>query len=302
MTGDEPCVYVVMAVRNRLALTHACLESLSVQSYPAVRVVVVDDRSSDGTPDAIAVEFPEAVVLRGNGELWWTGATALGVEWVLERCDADDCILTLNNDTTVAPDYIETLMRVLREAGGRALVGSVALDSRDRDTISDGGPHLNWLTAKGGSYNSGLSLAEIVSTGVTATHPDVLAGRGTLIPTQCFRSIGNFNASALPHYAADYEFSARAARAGYALLMSYEAPVYSVVDATGVSTRRGPLPWRDFFAMFFSRRSPACLLYRWRFGRLAAPMWLRPAFLVADTARVLGGGLRDQLRGRSRCT
>lgn len=295
-----PTVYTVIPVRNRWALTQACLRSLIAHTYSKFVTVVVDDGSSDETSHQIHREFLDVVVLPGDGELWWTGATALGIDWVLERCDDDDFILTLNNDTTVDPDYVETLLRVSSMFDYRALVGSVAVDSRDRDTIVDGGPHISWITAKGGSYHAGESLAAVRSAGTTATRPDLLPGRGTLIPVRCIKEIGNFDARRLPHYGADYEFSVRARRSGYELVMSYEAPVYSEVEATGVSTKRGRLAWGEFWRMFASRRSPACLLYRWRFGVLSAPRHVVPVFLVMDTLRVVAGGLRDQLRGERR--
>lgn len=294
--GDHPAVWVVIPVRNRWHLTKTCLESLALQGCSNSSVVVIDDGSTDGTAEHLAQEFPEVVVLSGDGELWWTGATALGIDWVLERCGEDDFILTLNNDTTVGSDYIEVLRGVAAARHGRALVGSVAVDNRDSDTIVDGGPHINWVTAKGGSHHSGESLQAVRGDGIAHTEPNLLPGRGTLIPVQCIRDIGNFEAKRLPHYGADYEFSARARRAGYDLVMSYEAPVYSEVEATGVSTKRSRLAWGAFWRMFTSRRSPACLLYRWRFGILSAPRHLAPIFLVMDTARVLLGGLRDQVR------
>lgn len=293
-------VYAVIPVRNRWAFTQACVRSLGEQTFPRLRVVIVDDGSTDGTAERIASEFPEVAVLPGDGDLWWTGATAVGIEWILERCGADDFILTLNNDTTVDAGYIDVLVGVAAENDNRALVGSVAVDNRDRDTIVDGGPYLNWVTAEGGSFHAGESLQVVRDAGVIQTEPDLLPGRGTLIPVRCLMEIGNFDAKRLPHYAADYEFSARAKRAGYRLVMSYEAAVFSEVEAIEVSTKRGRLGWGEFWRMFISRRSPACLLYRWRFGVLSAPRHLVPPFLLADTARVVLGGLREQLRREAR--
>lgn len=302
MRGDQSArtVFVVIPVRNRWTLTQACLGSLVRQTYARLVIVVVDDGSTDATTELLPREYPDAVVLPGDGELWWTGATVLGIEWVLERCDDDDFMLTLNNDTTVDPDYIEVLVGAAAQHDNPALVGSVAVDNRDRDTIVDGGPYLSWATAKGGSFHSGESLKAVRDAGIVWTEPDLLPGRGMLIPVRCLREIGNFDAKRLPHYGADYEFSVRAVRAGYQLVMSYVAPVYSEVEATGVSTKRGRLAWTEFWRMFTSRRSPACLLYRWRFGVLSAPRHLVPLFLVMDTARVIVGGLRDQLRGEHR--
>lgn len=290
-------VFVVIPVHNRCAMTLGCLESLRAQQGAEVRVIVVDDGSTDGTSAAIAEKFPETVLLEGDGNLWWTGATAKGVEWVLGHCSEDDYVLTLNNDTKLPTHYIETLVRVCREAGGTALVGSVAVDARDADTIFDGGTHVDWTTAKWWSENKGASLAQARCDGISRVAVQVLAGRGTLVPVSCIRTVGNYDARMLPHYGADYEFSARAAGAGYPLLMSYEAPVYSEVEATGISSARGRLPWRAFLATYASRRSPACLLYRWRFGRLAAPRGRRSIYMLMDTLRVTLGGLRAQLRG-----
>lgn len=298
--GDLVRVYAIIPVHNRWAHTEACLVSLLAQHSARVQAVVVDDGSTDGTAERLARQFPKVAVLHGDGDLWWTGATALGIDWALERCNEDDFVLTLNNDTAVPPDYIETLVGVATLFDNRALVGSVAVNNRDRDTIVDGGPYINWVTAKGGSYCTGESLSSVRGNGVVASNPDLLPGRGTLIPVRCIREVGNFDAKRLPHYAADYEFSARARRAGYKLVMSYLAPVYSEVEATGVSTKRGSLRWGEFFRMFTSRRSPACLLYRWRFGIRSAPRHLVPSFLLMDTARVIMGGLRDQLHGEAR--
>jgi len=297
---NRPHVYVVIPAHNRRELTLSCAEALEAQSYNSTTVVVIDDGSTDGTAAALERSFPNVVVLHGDGNLWWTGATAAGVEWVLGRCSTEDYVLTLNNDTTVGPEYVETLVRVCRREGDRAVVGSVGIDSRDRDTIVDGGPFVNWFTAKGGSAHTGESLKGCMGRGVLEVLPDFLPGRGTLIPVSCFRTVGNFDARRLPHYAADYEFSARAGRAGYRLIMCYEAPVYSEVESTGITTRHGRLPWGQFFRMFVSRRSPACLPYRWRFARMTAPRYLAPTFILADSVRVIGGALRDQLSGAAR--
>ncbi len=290
-------VFAVIPVHNRWQYTRCCLEALAGQTYENLRVVVVDDGSTDGSPELIAKHFPGVTILSGNGNLWWTGAVAVAVEWVLERCAESDYILTLNNDVTCDPDYVEQLIKVAEEHGPRILVGSVAVDSRDRDTVVDGGTHINWVTAKGGSYNAGASLRAILEQGIVLTVPRVLSGRGTLIPVRCIQEIGNFDAHWFPHYGADYEFAVRATRAGYGLVMSYRAQVYSVVTATGLSVKHRRLNWREFVSSFFSRRSPACLLYRWRFAVRCAPPGLVLVFLIADTARVIVGGLRDQVRG-----
>lgn len=293
-------VFVVIPVHNRRDHTMACLASLAAQTYCPLTVIVVDDGSTDGTASLVREHHPQIVILQGNGGLWWTGATNLGIEWALRRCDSCDYILTLNNDTIVGPEYVASLVS-LAESTCPSIVGSVAVDSRDGQTIVDGGPVFDWFTAKWSSLNQGRSLQGCRAEGVQFVEPKCLPGRGTLIPVSCLHEVGLFDSKRLPHYAADYEFSLRAVRAGYRLLMSYEAPVISDVEATGISAKQH-LPWRRLGQIFFSRRSPSCLLHRWRFAMLSAPRRFLPFFLVADTVRVIVGAVSDCTGGEKRRT
>jgi GT2 family glycosyltransferase len=296
--GDtQPTVYIVIPVHDRRTLTLRCLDSLKVQSYPKVVVVVVDDGSVDGTSSAVEQLFPDVVLLRGTGDLWWSGATNAGVSWALQRCQPYDFVLTLNDDTIVNDDYLSILVAIAISLAP-CLLGSVCVDSRDPNRIVDGGPMVSWVTAKTTSRYSNMGLAELRSAGVSTAEAMFLPGRGTLIPVECFRTCGLFNARRLPQYGADYEFSRRAARAGYRLFMCYESPVINQITPRGAAERERREPWADFVAQFFSRKSPSCLLYRWRFARMTAPLWLLAPFLVTDTLRVVGGGLRNRMRNR----
>jgi len=53
--ADNPDISIVIPTYNRKALIQKCLESLSVQSYPksGYEIIVVDDGSTDGTPDLL---------------------------------------------------------------------------------------------------------------------------------------------------------------------------------------------------------------------------------------------------------
>jgi GT2 family glycosyltransferase len=37
-------------------------------------VIVVDDGSSDRTAEEVAENYPKVTILKGDGNLWWTGA------------------------------------------------------------------------------------------------------------------------------------------------------------------------------------------------------------------------------------
>ena len=66
-------IYIIIPVHNRKALTLACLENLKtngdLQKY---QVIVVDDGSSDRTATEVKENYPEVIVLQGDGNrLFW---------------------------------------------------------------------------------------------------------------------------------------------------------------------------------------------------------------------------------------
>ena len=283
-------IYAVIPVKNRLSFTRRCLGDLAGTVGGEVTTIVVDDGSTDGTGEVLAREFPWVVVLRGGGDLWWTGAMNLGVAWVLERANDRDYVLALNNDTRFDASYLESLVETA-EAAAPALVGSLAVDETS-GVVVEGGVRINWLTAKRLAIAEGMAVTDLDSWRPPPVSVDVLPGRGTLIPLSAFREVGLFDASNLPHYGADYEFSRRAARAGFRLLVSYDAMLGVQPTQTGLHASRGL--WA-FFAGFVARRSANELGHRWRFAKLACPRWAYVPFVVCDTIRVVVGGFRRQV-------
>lgn len=94
-----------------------CLRSLQAQDYPALRVLVVDNASTDGSAERIARDFPD-VRLHVNAEnLGFGGGNNVGI-----RLAETPYILMCNNDTHLQADAVRLLVETL-EADPRA--GSV---------------------------------------------------------------------------------------------------------------------------------------------------------------------------------
>lgn len=248
-SGAAPRVFAVIPTFNRREALGVCLDSLAVQTVP-VTVIVADAGSTDGTREALA-DRPDVTLLPGTPDLWWTGLTNLGLTAVLTQGARGDFVLCLNDDTEVGPDYVERLLGAAGESA-RRLVGSVAVDAAAPDRIIDGGVSMNWLTAAMTKHNGGRLLAELPAGHLERVN--VLPGRGTLIPMAAFLDLGRFS-SRLPHYAADYEFANRCARAGYQLVVSYDARLLSRTDLTGLHRPRRVFSLTEAHAYFFTRRS-----------------------------------------------
>jgi GT2 family glycosyltransferase len=290
VTDLTPQVYVVIPVHNRLGATKECLESLRDQIYQWFHIVIVDDGSDDGTADFLQEHYPGITILKGDGQLWWTGATNLGVEYALTVAGRKDYILTLNNDTVLPTDYLETMMSLSRQAP-TALIGSIALDSDRRTLVVDEGIRIGWFSAK---------FTKIKSTSENRVRSfytvSVLPGRGTLIPARTFRDIGLFDAKNFPHYAADYDFSLRARKAGYTLLLHPDCYLYSKTKLTGISNIYSKVSFTAWLKSFSSIKSPNNLKIRLRFGLRHPPIFCRPTYIVCDLLRVTLGTFRNQIR------
>jgi GT2 family glycosyltransferase len=242
----------------------------------------------------IKKEFTEVVLLNGDGNLWWTGAINLGVKYVLENAAQADYILTLNDDTIIKQNYLETLL-VCASKNQRSLIGSIAIKNDDRMTIEDGGVKINWSTAKFNFLVRGIKYKIIVNKEPSVIPVDVLSGRGTLIPVATFHDIGLYDFSQLPHYGADYEFSHRAKKKGYNLFINYKSAVVNKVVSTINDNEYQSFKWNGFLKKLFSKGSPFCIRYRWNFARLTCPKLLLPSFFLFDMVRIIIGALRSKI-------
>jgi GT2 family glycosyltransferase len=290
ITADNPTVYIVIPVHNRLDTTRECLESLTCQTYQRFKVVLIDDGSTDGTSQFVKENYPDVTVLSGDGNLWWTGATNLGVQYALSNCRDGDYILTLNNDTCVPADYLETMISLSRRAP-QALIGSIARDYVQTDVVVDEGVRIHWFSAKFSKIK--VSPPERIDCFYEVS---ALPGRGTLIPISVFHKVGLYDEKNFPHYAADYDFSLRAHEMGYRLLLSPSCYLYSKTQMTGLSNVHNKISLVDWIKSFYSVKSPNNLKIRLRFGLRHAPATCRPSFIVCDFVRVIIGTLRNQIK------
>lgn len=237
-------IYIVIPVHNRKRFTRQCLVSLAHQTFKDFKVIIVDDGSTDGTRDMVESEFSEAVVLSGDGNLFWTAATNLGVQYALGLNAR--YVLTLNNDTILAPDFME---KMLFWAGRKkdALLGALELDAKTGNAIYGG--EINDLTW--GRYQHLLPLLKEHER-VGLHEVTFFPGRGLLIPAEVFKRIGFFQERKFPHYMADCDFTLMARRKGFEIYCNYDAKLYSFPEECGDYEIRKHKSVRNYYNHLFS--------------------------------------------------
>ena len=113
-------------------------------------------------------------------------------------------------------------------------------------------------------------------------------GRGTLFPIEIFKQLGLFDELNLPHYAADYDFTFKAARANYKIYSCSDCKVYSYVEETGMVTVLNRFSLKSFIDYFTSIRSPANLKARWWLGWNNCPKYFLLVYFIFDYFRTSG--------------
>ncbi len=139
-----PRVAVLVLNHRGLELTRECLRSLAAVTYPAMHTFVLDNGSPVDESIPLRAEFGATVdVRRGETALGFCGGNN-----VLMRAALDagyDYLLLLNNDTTVEPDFLEPLVRLMEEDRGIGAVGPRIMNSFDRAKLdSVGGELVLW--------------------------------------------------------------------------------------------------------------------------------------------------------------
>lgn len=249
-------VYVLMPVFNRLALTRSMLDCLRAQrADEPLSIVVVNDGSTDGTAEYLNTQ-KDITVLQGDGSLWWAGAIDLALRRVLESASERDWLLLVNNDTRIESGFVQMLIDTARHHAPSA-VGSVIRDMEPSHRLLSIGPRINpWCFRVKDAIEDPPHGA-----GVDVVPVDALSGRGVLYPVSALRHVKGMRARYLPHYLADYELAIRVRSAGWRLLVSTKAAVYSA-DEYGNAYRASGL-WDRLFSVRSSAFLPAQLGFWW---------------------------------------
>lgn len=270
----------VIPVHNRCHFTRLCLQALRRQTDRNFRTIVVDDGSRDGTTHMVRDEFPEVELLMGDGNLWWAEATNVGVRRVLETDGGP--VVCLNDDTVPPADFVARLRQSM-QGHPQTLISCAAMDIDTGEPLS-GGERVNWLLA------SHPSLPYKPDGVVDVTHAQ---GRGLLIPDSVFERIGLFDSRRFPQYAADYDFTHRARRAGFRIVCDREVVLQARPDASGDAQNRKDMSWRNFGRHLLGMSGGGNLAVFIRYAVRNCPWPLLPVCLMVGLARRILGYPRD---------
>jgi GT2 family glycosyltransferase len=120
-------VSIIVPVWNGRALLERLLASLRAQTHPITAILVIDNGSEDGAPEA--AECLGARVIRMGSNTGFSRAVNRGIQ----EC-ATEWLAIVNSDVELAPDWLERLMDAARPPGVWFAAGKL-LSTSQRHTI-----------------------------------------------------------------------------------------------------------------------------------------------------------------------
>ncbi len=246
--ADHGEVLAICVNWNGKAVLAQTLRSLLSSSYPKLRIVVVDNASTDESPQLVPSEC-ELVRLKENKG--YGGA----INRVLEddfdgRSVGPAHYLILNNDLLLDPDSVSSLVSCA-EQHGPGIFGPKILQVEQPDRLDMAWGELTYshvlasFRGKGAKDGPEWNMSRQVS---------LLQGSVLLISPQVLAAIGGFD-EAFFMYHEEVDFEVRARAAGFPC---YYCPAARVWHHSGHSTRQDPtrrVYWTRRNTVYFLRKS-----------------------------------------------
>ena len=213
-----PNVGIVISNYNGWQDTVQCLESLQKQTYRDFEIILLDDASTNDSVQQLQKHLTEnTVFLPQEANSGFAAVNNVGMRRAL--ADGCDWVLLLNNDTVVAPDFLETLLRET-PAGAVSCPKMLFLDPPDEIWFAGGA--LDRATGKvkhlGGHEKDGPAFAE-------KKQVSFITFCCVLLPRQVVEEVG-FLDETLFMYCEDVDYCIRLADAGVPLWFLPDARIW----------------------------------------------------------------------------
>jgi GT2 family glycosyltransferase len=140
VADNRPHVVAIVLNTNRRVDTLECLASLQQQTTAAIRVIVLDNHSQDGSVEAIRSAFPAAEVLELESDRGYAGNNNVGIQKALTY--SPEWILVLNEDTVLDPACVARLLEAGAGDPRVGIVGPLILHHDEPSVIQSAGGRL----------------------------------------------------------------------------------------------------------------------------------------------------------------
>lgn len=245
---------VVIPSGNGMAHLPVCLAALRAQTCRDFETIVVDNNSTDGSPEYVAGAFPDVRLLR----LSYNGAFAGAVNAGITQARGEIVVL-LNNDTEAEPTWLAELLAALEREPGAGMAASKLLLFDRRDTLQSAGDYygLDGIPGNRGVWQRDDGRYDR-DRWVFGACGGAAAYRRSLL-----EDVGLFDDD-LVAYCEDVDLNLRARLRGHSCAFAPKARVYHKLSATGAGPLASYYNGRNFLYVLAKDVPEAILRRYWR--------------------------------------
>ena len=229
-------IAILLTVHNRKAITLNCLKLLSEQKIEKdfqIDVFLVDDGSTDGTAEAIKLQFPKVHIIKGDGNLFWNRGMILA--WNEAAKIKPDFYLWLNDDTFLFENSLEVLLVASFEKENQAIIAAT--------TISE----ITKLITYGGRSEQG----RLIEPNGSLQECHHFNGNIVLIPKSVFEKVG-FLDPVFHHAMGDFDYGMRAKIKGVKIFLASEIIGYCETHGVFAKWCQVETPFRERIKMLYN--------------------------------------------------
>lgn len=242
-------VTILIPIHNGIKYTLECLNSVDMSDYINKEVVIIDDDSSDNSSAIIKKKYPEAVIIKGDGNLWWSGGMNKGLEYAFKK--GTDYVLLLNNDNILKEDMISELLLAAKE-NKKAIISSKVFILGEENKIFYAGGFSS--SRRGGLYTRACGEEDNGMYNVVTT-VEWCTGMGVLIPSNIAKDVGYFNNRDFPQYYGDADYYFRARKKGYSIIFNPKSICWNNRDQTGIGLNKEKITFNFIKKLLTSNKS-----------------------------------------------
>lgn len=138
-------IYIIILNYNSANDTIECIKSIKENELELkYKIIVIDNKSNDNSVEILKkCKNIELIEAKDNGG--FANGNNIGIKYAIEK--GAEYILLLNNDTVIAKNAINILIKKMQEDNSLGIVGSRIMYYNNRNVINYCGGDINWLKA-----------------------------------------------------------------------------------------------------------------------------------------------------------
>jgi len=233
---SQPLIYVIVLNNNHRDDTLACLASLRQNNYKNIKIILLDNLSTDDSVEAVHRQFPDVQIIQLTENLGYAGNNNVGIKAALAQ-DAE-WILVLNDDTVLDPLCLSSLIDIGESDSRIGIVGPMVYHFDEPKVIQSAGGMLGkyWISTH-------LGRDELDRGQFMAAHEvEWISGCAILVRRSVIEQIGMLDASYFLYWE-EIEWCIRVSKAGWRIYHVPNAKLWH----KGVKRDYQPKPYVTYY-------------------------------------------------------